>query len=113
MKVYGFRIFVSNLSDARTFYAQVLQLPISFEMEDAIGFDAGIQLIVEKDDGEHAGLQGRFTGISFSAKDIWAEYEALTARGVHFIAPPGVQPWGGVLAHLSDPSRNILTLVSV
>ena len=113
MKVYGFRIFVSDLSEARTFYAEVLQLPISFEMEDAIGFDAGIQIIVEKDDGEHAGLQGRFTGISFSAENLRAEYVALTARGVHFIAPPEEQPWGGSLAHFCDPSRNILTLVSV
>ena len=113
MKVFAFRIFVSDLSEARVFYAEILRLPISFEMEEAIGFDAGIQIIVEKDDGEHDRLQGRFTGLSFSAENLQAEYEALTERGVHFTAPPEKQPWGGSLAHFFDPSRNILTLVSV
>ncbi|MEO1191040.1 MAG: VOC family protein [Pseudomonadota bacterium] len=113
MKVYGFRIFVSNLAEARSFYAHTLSLPISFETEDALGFDAGIQIIVELDDGAHPGLQGRFTGLSFSTENLGADYDALRARGVQFVAPPEEQPWGGSLAHFLDPSGNTLTLVSL
>ena len=113
MKVYGVRIFVSDLAEARAFYAGALRWPISFESDGAIGFDAGIQMIVEEDDGSHEGLQGRFTGISLSAKNLQAEYEALAARGVRFVAPPEEQPWGGSLAHFTDPSGNILTLVDL
>lgn len=38
--------------------------------------------------------------------------KVLYALGAHFIQPPLQQPWGVTLAHFTDPSGNIWTLVS-
>jgi predicted enzyme related to lactoylglutathione lyase len=58
-----------------------------------------------------AGLLGRFPGVSLAVADIDATYRALRSRGVEFLEPPAVMPWGGVLAHLRDPDGNVVTLV--
>lgn len=112
MKLYGARVFVTDLQQARRFYSKTLGLPMLFDHRDAVGFDIGIHLIVELDDGEHDNLSGRFTGLSIASDDITADYERLQAHGVSFAAPPSRQSWGGVLAHFSDPSGNVWTLVS-
>ena len=39
--------------------------------------------------------------------DADAAYEALKARGVHFIKPPTTQPWGQRTAYFTDPDGNI------
>jgi catechol 2,3-dioxygenase-like lactoylglutathione lyase family enzyme len=116
MRLTAFRVFVDDLAAARAFYQGVLGLRVAWESEDAaIGFDAGVDLIVESlgadADAADRALIGRFVGCSLAVDDIAATYAALTARGVTFIGPPERQPWGGVLAHFEDPSRNILTLL--
>jgi predicted enzyme related to lactoylglutathione lyase len=55
-------------------------------------------------------MVGRFSGISFTVRDIEAVYNALELKGVHFLAPPEKQSWGGYLAHFQDPDGNTLTL---
>lgn len=40
-------------------------------------------------------------------EDCDAEYERLTAKGVHFIKPPVTQPWGQRTAYFTDPDGNI------
>ena len=112
MQLYGARVFVTDMAKARTFYAETLGLPITFETDGTIGFDMGVQVMVEMDDGEHENLSGRFTGLSIAASDVRAEYERLKERGVPFIEPPEKQPWGGTLAHFTDPSGNMWTIVS-
>ena len=66
---------------------------------------------VDPSDPEGRALVGRFVGVSLKVPDIFATYRVLVERGVEFVAPPEKQPWGGVLAHLRDPDRNILTLL--
>ncbi|MEM7427426.1 MAG: VOC family protein [Pseudomonadota bacterium] len=116
MKLYGIRIFVDDLDQAKLFYRDTLGLPVVWEMEGtAIGFDAGAQLIVEPvapDAGpEDRALVGRFVGCSLQVDDIEETYRALSATGVLFDSLPEKQFWGGTLAHFRDPSGNVLTLL--
>ncbi len=113
MRLAAVRVFVEDLAEARRFYAEVLGLPFAWEAAGAVGFDAGAILILEAADEEarREGLVGRFLGVSLEVADIAAVHAALSARGVAFLGPPERQGWGGTLAHLRDPSGNVLTLV--
>ncbi len=116
MKLFGVRIFVNNLSEAKSFCQDVLELEIAWDMEEmgAFGLDVGAQLIVEQGDAtdpEEAQLIGRFAGVSLQVNDIEAVYSKLTGKGVTFSGSPAKQPWGGTLAHFKDPSGNTLTLL--
>ena len=44
-------------------------------------------------------------------EDLEVVFEELMTRGVRFESPPTQQPWGGSLAHFSDPDENVLTLL--
>lgn len=115
MKIYGLRVFVDDLDAALGFYRDLLGLTVKWDMSDygAIGFDLGVDLIIEREDlsGEDGNLVGRFVGVSISVDDIEDTYTSLRAAGVEFTGPPTTQPWGGVLAHFRDPAGNILTLL--
>jgi len=107
--------FVSDIDRAREFYAEKLGLQLTMDEPDYLILDVGGPMLIvealDPDDPEAAELVGRFAGISFKVDDIGATYTALSAKGVEFTAPPETQPWGGTLAHLSDPDGNELTLV--
>jgi DNA-binding transcriptional MerR regulator len=107
--VAAVRLFVRDLTAARTFYGERLGLT---EMSEGPGwavFDGGpVQIVVEDARGD---LVGRFAGISFAVDDAGAACDALAARGVEIVHQPARQPWGGTLAHLADPDGNVLTLV--
>jgi len=109
------RVFTRDLTEARRFYAGALGLAEIFAGGGVAQYDTGqARLLVEEvdpDDPEAAELVGRFAGFSFTVEDAEAACAALTERGVLVSAPPEVQPWGGVLAHVSDPDGNELTLV--
>ncbi|MBP7648339.1 MAG: VOC family protein [Phenylobacterium sp.] len=113
MKIYGLRIWVDDMTAAKRFYGETLGLKAKWDMEMAVGYDLGIDLIVERDDGSHEGetLVGRFVGTSIQVDDIQATYQALQAKGVPFLGPPEKMPWGGTLAHFKDPAGNTLTLL--
>ena len=51
------------------------------------------------------------TGIVFDTPDIDATYETLRERGVEFIEPPTMQPWGMKQALFVDQDRNGFVLV--
>ncbi|MQX36076.1 VOC family protein [Roseospira navarrensis] len=117
MRLYGVRIFVSDLEAARAFYGTALGLPVTWDAAamGAVGFRLDpAELIVEQTDpaGPDGALVGRFVGLSIEVEDAEAAYAALTARGVAFDRPPEVQPWGGVRADFRDPSGNVLTLIA-
>jgi len=40
--------------------------------------------------------------------DLTAEYEALTARGLHFLTPPAQPPWGGWRCFAQDPDGYLI-----
>jgi catechol 2,3-dioxygenase-like lactoylglutathione lyase family enzyme len=117
MRANAARVFVRDLARARHFYSDVLGLRPRWDGGSAIGYDVGIDLIVEQfaddeeDDAEHRTLVGRITGLCFAVDDIAAEYDKLRGKGVPFLGPPERMPWGGALAHFRDPESNVLTLV--
>jgi catechol 2,3-dioxygenase-like lactoylglutathione lyase family enzyme len=116
MRLQALRVFVNDLKAARHFYESILGFKMKWELEGtAIGFDLGVDLIIETvgsdADSEDQALVGRFTGGSIAVKQIEMIYAELAAKGVTFISPPERQPWGGVVAHFEDPSKNLLTLV--
>jgi catechol 2,3-dioxygenase-like lactoylglutathione lyase family enzyme len=118
MKLYGCRVFVDDLHQARTFYGETLGLAVKWDYGTAIGYDVGADLIVEAFDQDEEEEYpdflrdpGGFLGISLQVDDIDASYRELSARGVRFISPPQKMPWGGTLAHFKDPSGNVLTLL--
>ena len=112
MKIYSVRVWVDDMAAAKRFYGETLGLTAKWDMETAVGYDLGTDLIVEGDDGgEEPSLVGRFVGASIQVEDIQATYEALTAKGVAFLGPPEKMVWGGALAHFKDPAGNTLTLL--
>ena len=66
---------------------------------------------INPEDAEAESLVGRFVGISIQVDDLETVYQTLCERGVQFTGPPEKQPWGGVLAHFTDPDNNTLTLL--
>jgi predicted enzyme related to lactoylglutathione lyase len=112
------RIFVSDISRAQAFYQDILGLPLAEEGASQCYLlfkPTGINILIEScdaDNDEGRSLIGRFVGLSFRVEDIQQAYEELKSRCVEFGGAPEVQPWGGTLAHIYDPDRNILTLVS-
>ncbi|MGF1510007.1 MAG: VOC family protein [Myxococcota bacterium] len=110
--LYAVRVFVSDLEEGRDFYGRILGLPEKWASSDAAGYDVGVTLIVEQDDGEHDGLAGRFVGCSFEVNDLDRTVAEWSDKGVTFQGPPEKQPWGGRLVHFEDPSGNVLTLTA-
>jgi lactoylglutathione lyase len=111
------RVFVTDWERAVRFYTETLGIPLA-SRNDAAGWaqlaTGECQLALERvdpSDAEGRALVGRFLGVSLEVPDVLATYERLVGRGVDFVEPPGKQPWGGILAHLRDPDRNVVTLV--
>ena len=119
------RVFVSDWPRAIRFYTETVGLPLSYR-SDELGWaqlaTGACQLALERVGEDTRGrastaakpdepLLGRFLGISLAVRDIYATHEELSERGVEFLAPPELMPWGGVLAHFRDPDGNVLTLV--
>ena len=113
-RVASIRVFVFDLDAARRFYDETLGLTGRSDGEDYSIFAVGdVRLIIEPvgPTSDYALLVGRFTGFSFEVADVNAAYEDLNGRGVVFLDPPELQPWGGILAHFEDADENILTIV--
>jgi lactoylglutathione lyase len=110
------RVFTTNLTKARRFYAETLALLEIRTTDTWAMFDAGqAKLIVEcvdPDDPEAAaGLVGRFTAFSFTVTNMDTALNNLRDRSIQWLGPPERQAWGGLLAHFKDPDGNVLTLV--
>lgn len=112
------RVFVRDIEAAKDFYSRGLGLQIKVD-GSAHGYcvfkAGGTELVVETvaDDApeEERILVGRFTGLSFTVRDVEAAHRELAGRGVPFTGPPERQFWGGTLATLKDPSGNELQIV--
>ncbi|MCS5635485.1 MAG: VOC family protein [Myxococcota bacterium] len=118
------RVFVSDLERSIAFYTKALGMELDTRTDD-MGWaelsTGACNLALEQLDPQAASgpgeddesLVGRFVGVSLSVPDVYARYEDLMNRGVEFLGPPEVMPWGGVLAHFRDPDKNVLTLVGL
>ncbi len=118
MELSAARVFVRDLPEAQRFYGSPLELPLRAGGADhgyRVFLAGSLQLVVEhvppEAPEEDQVLVGRFTGLSFAVPSVEDEYNRLRAGGVPFTSEPEVQPWGGVLATLRDPSGSQLKLV--
>lgn len=112
------RIFVRDFDAALRFYTETLGIPLAMADAEAgwAQLETGeAQLALEQvapGDAEGEALIGRFLGVSLLVEDVEGRYAELVSRGVQFLGAPERQAWGGVMAHLSDPDGNVLTLLS-
>jgi len=118
MELNTARVFVKDIDASRQFYSSKLGLPLKADgsQHGYCVFKAGnTELVVEvvADDApeEDRVLVGRFTGLSFTVRDISEKHMQLVALGVQFTGEPEKQFWGGILATFQDPSGNELQVV--
>lgn len=121
-ELYAVRVFVTDWERAVRFYTETLGIPAVFRSDEMGWMQLATgqgQLALERVragaeapyPGSEEPLVGRFVGVSLRVDDIHHAYKTLIERGVSFLSPPELQPWGGVLAHFRDPDGNVLTLL--
>ncbi len=108
-------VFVTDLNKAKTFYLELLELPLAGESQMLLEFypgsvtTLGVALAMQDD---AKALVGRHTGITFTVKGINKLCERLTAAGATFIEPLEESPWGK-MAVIADPDGNQFAMVEI
>jgi len=106
-------IFVTDLVKARSFYVDLLGLPVAGQSEMLIEFfpgtatTLGVSLALHED---ARSLVGRHTGVTLKVENIAGVCETLNNGGVHFVEPLESSPWGK-MAVVQDFDRNLIALV--
>ncbi len=106
-------VFVTDLARAKSFYVDLLGLPVAGQSEMIIEFfpgattTLGVSLALHDD---ARSLVGRHTGITLKAENIVALCETLKNGGVHFVEPLESSPWGK-MAVVQDFDGNLIALV--
>jgi lactoylglutathione lyase len=106
-------IFVTDLVKAKSFYIDLLGLPVAGQSEMLIEFfpgaatTLGVSLALHE---ETRGLVGRHTGITLKVENIVAVCETLKTGGVLFVEPLESSPWGK-MAVVQDFDGNMIALV--
>jgi ADP-ribosylglycohydrolase/catechol 2,3-dioxygenase-like lactoylglutathione lyase family enzyme len=110
----GVKLFVRDLSKARSFYVD--QLGLSIGNESSAGFTVNGTISVHRDhapDGEIKHVEGRMAAnVCFKVKDVNAAYEYLRDCGADLIGP--VSRRGGcAFFYVRDPDGNVLEIFEV
>jgi predicted enzyme related to lactoylglutathione lyase len=106
-------IFVTDLARAKSFYVDLLGLPVAGQSEMLIEFfpgavtTLGVSLALNE---EARSLVGRHTGITLTVENIAAVCETLNIGGAYFVEPLESSPWGK-MAVVQDFDGNMLALV--
>lgn len=106
-------IFVTDLAKAKTFYVDLLGLPVAGQSEMIIEFfpgsgtTMGVSLALHD---EARRLVGRHTGISLKVENIVELCETLKSGGATFAEPLESSPWGK-MAVVQDFDGNLIALV--
>lgn len=109
---------VSDQDRALAFYTEKLGFDISTDQPMGPGkrwielriASAGTRVVLFTSDGQEDRIGSFFNG-SFACDNVEATYRQLSQRGVEFIEPPTVQPWGS-FAKFRDPDGNTFVLSS-
>jgi len=109
--LHSIAVFVNDLERARTFYSDVLRLPLA--MEGSFGYQFGesppfLGVHPAVHDGAKA-MVGRETGLTLRVDDLAGLRHDLAARGIELLTEP-VQQGFGIMAMVADPDGNILAL---
>ena len=110
-------LFVEDLAEAKRFYSDIFQLPVSFEDDNSTVFEFGETLVNLLQSNEahalvapatvatpDAGVRFQFT---LGVDDVDAMCEELKARGVELLNGPMDRPWGIRTASFRDPGGHI------
>jgi predicted enzyme related to lactoylglutathione lyase len=106
-------VFVTDLVKARSFYVDLLGLPVAGQSEMLIEFfpgaatTLGVSLALHED---ARSLVGRHTGITLKVENIVEVCATLENCGVHFVEPLASSPWGK-MAVVQDFDGNMIALV--
>lgn len=109
----NFVIFVTDLVKARSFYVDLLGLPVAGQSEMLIEFfpgaatTLGVSLALHEDARR---LVGRHTGITLKVENIGVVCETLNNGGASFVEPLESGPWGK-MAVVQDFDGNMIALV--
>ena len=106
-------IFVTDLAKAKSFYADLLGLPVAGQSEMLIEFSPGSATTMGVSlalNDEARSLVGRHTGITLKVDKIIDVCENLKNAGVHFVEPLESSPWGK-MAVIQDFDGNMMALV--
>ena len=117
-KIHATLLMVRDFEASVKFYRDVLEFKVGDTDTGFMTFDIGDQTLAILDlslaakmiSEEAVQLEKEYIPRSLFAiflDDADAAYEALKARGVHFIKPPTTQPWGQRTAYFTDPDGNI------
>ena len=106
----GVVLYSRDLDQARTFYRDVLGLPVLLEEAHVLHFDAGtVRLAIHRyPTGETTESREGF--LVFSVEDLDGVYAELARRGVGFLGPPADRPYGRV-AYFHDPEGHEIGLI--
>ena len=105
-------VFVTDLIKAKSFYIDLLELPLAGQSEMMMEFfpgsptSMGVALALQD---EARKLVGRHTGITLKVENIEVLCEKLKAGGVRFIEPLESSPWGR-MAVIADFDGNQMAL---
>lgn len=108
-------LFVTDLNKAKTFYVELLGLPLAGESQMMMEFfpgsgtTLGVALALQDD---AKALIGRYTGITLNIQGIDKVCERLDTAGIRFIEPLEESPWGK-MAVVADPDGNQFALVEM
>ena len=106
-------IFVTDLAKAKSFYVDLLGLPVAGQSEMLMEFfpgtttSMGVSLALHEDSRR---LVGRHTGITLKVENIAEVCETLKNGGAHFVEPLESSPWGK-MAVVQDFDGNMIALV--
>ena len=106
----GIVLYSEDLDRARTFYRDVLGLPLLLDEGHVIHFDAGtIRLAIHRcPPGDRREAAEGF--LVFGVDNLSEVHTELTRRGAEFLGPPADRPYGRV-AYLHDPEGHEIGLL--
>lgn len=106
-------VFVTDLAKAKSFYVDLLQLPVAGQSEMMMEFFPGAPTtmgvaLALLDDARK--LVGRHTAITLKVEQIETLCETLQTAGVKFVEPLESSPWGK-MAVIADFDGNQFAIV--
>jgi catechol 2,3-dioxygenase-like lactoylglutathione lyase family enzyme len=111
-------LFVADLKRSKTFYRDVLGIPVKFEDEESVALDfdpmmlmlltiSGARSLLTDEAVAFRRLQGATSQLVAFVDDVDAMYLDLMAQGVELVREPIDREWGLRTAHFKDPDGNI------
>src|SRR6478736_4420222 len=123
LRIQSITVFVSDADVSLNFYVEKLGFRLAFDVVLPTGDrfisisppngDTNLALMAPPPGTPEHSLVGRPMQTAFMTEDIDATYEEWSSRGVRFINPPSMQPWGGKVTQFEDPDKNTFGLIGI